>query len=174
MILEDLAFDGLQGIKNDSYEDARGSFSRVFDRESLGVKFEVSQAGIAVNAKAFTLRGMHFQSKPYGENKLVLCTLGTVQDVVINLNTESPNYLKWKSVNIGKNEDYFGLLIPNGFAHGYLTLSDDATLLYFMDQSHVAFAASGLRWNDPKLGVKWLNEPKLLSQRDQEWPYLEA
>ena len=110
--------------------------------------------------------------EPFSENKIVECISGKVFDVVVDLRMESHTYGKHLEIEIGPLESHIGLFIPAGFAHGYLTLETDSTLIYFMDKEYSAENSAGLLWRDPNLSINWPFEPSLISERDLQWPCL--
>jgi dTDP-4-dehydrorhamnose 3,5-epimerase len=151
--------------------DARGNFTRVYCPElfaKAGINFTSTQVNIATSYKRYTLRGMHFQDAPLAEAKYVRIVKGSAQDVVIDLRPDSPTYKKWISV-ILTAEDQNGVFIPEGCAHGYLTLNDSTDFLYQMGRPYVPGHGKGVRWNDPAFGIKWLAEPSIVSDPDQKW-----
>jgi len=148
--------------------DVRGSFARLFDDEALrkaGLPHRFSQVSQSRNLKRGTLRGMHFQTSPHDEEKLVWCTHGSVFDVVVDLRANSPTRHRWLGVDLGGATDR-GIFVPQGCAHGFLTTSDDAELVYFITTPYVADAARGVRWDDPALGIVWPFPPSVISERD--------
>lgn len=150
--------------------DSRGSFMRTWDVSAQPNFFEINQSSITHNPKAGTLRGMHYQAEPYAENKVVVCVSGKVHDVVLDLRVDSPTFGLNSSFEIGPNSTYVGLFIPAGCAHGYLTLEDHSTLLYFMDKSYSEEHSRGVLWNDAKFSIYWPSTPILLTERDANWP----
>lgn len=172
MEIEDLNFAGLLGIKAPSYEDFRGSFQRLFEFDQDSFNFSVIQASIARNPQAYTFRGLHFQKPPVSESKLILCISGKIQEIVVQVEATSDCYLQNRTIIIGPKEEFQGLFVPVGFAHGYLTLTDDSNLLYFMDKPYDPIKAQGVRWNDPALGLKLIKKPRTISIQDTEWPLL--
>ena len=169
MITKDLNFGGLTGIKLIPKVDERGTLTRIFDYEFFSKSFKITQATTVQNPESHTLRGLHFQSHPYLESKIVLCVEGLVQDVVVDLRPKSPQYLKWYSMVLGPSEPLDGFLVPKGFAHGYLTLENNTQLIYFMDELFNVEKSSGIRWDDPKLNIEWKGNPRLISPRDSNW-----
>jgi dTDP-4-dehydrorhamnose 3,5-epimerase len=172
MELIPLALDGVFGLTSTNSKDERGSFLRVWDKTLLGMRFDLNQASAAVNPQAKTLRGLHFQEPPHAETKIIQCILGRVFDVLVDIRKESATYGEHISVVLGPDEKYQGVLAPKGFAHGYLTLELNSTLLYFMDQDYSVDAASGVVWNDPALQIKWPFLPEIISHRDAAFPHL--
>jgi dTDP-4-dehydrorhamnose 3,5-epimerase len=161
-------------IAPEPVEDERGSFARVFCRrefEAHGLNPELVQCSTSFNRKAGTLRGMHFQAEPHGEDKVVRCTRGSVFDVLADLRADSPSYRRWIGFELTADNRNLAY-VPRGVAHGFLTLSDDSEIFYQMSQFHLAESARGVRWDDPVLGIQWPRVPTLVSERDRGLPCL--
>jgi dTDP-4-dehydrorhamnose 3,5-epimerase len=159
-------------VELEPHADERGSFARLWDGALFaerGLEPALAQASLSSNPRAGTLRGLHFQTPPYEEAKLVQCVRGAIFDVIVDLRTGSPSYLRWEGFELGRGS-LRQLYIPKGFAHGFVTLADEAEILYFISAPYVPTAASGLRWNDPALGIRWPVEPRVISARDAGWP----
>jgi len=153
-------------------EDERGFFARTFSASEFaahGLEAAVAECSIAYNRARSTLRGLHYQSAPHEESKLVRCTRGSVYDVVVDLRPHSPTHLRWEAVELSA-ENRLALYVPAGCAHGYLTLDDDCELLYQISGPHVPDAANGVRWDDPALGIEWPGAPLVISSRDASYP----
>lgn len=153
--------------------DARGFFARVWCKEEFaahGLHTDLAQSNIAFSAKAGTLRGLHYQVKPYEEVKLVRCTRGSVYDVIVDLRSDSPTYMHWVGVELTESNHKM-LYAPEGFAHGYQTLTDHAEVTYHVSQVYSPLSERGIRWNDPKIGIEWpKTEVRIISGKDQSWP----
>lgn len=166
------ALPGVLRIEADPARDARGSFSRLFCAASfaaLGLDFSPRQTSVSRTAARGTLRGLHFQVPPSEETKLVSCMAGAVFDVVVDLRLDSPSYRRVVTTEL-RADDGVSLLIAPGCAHGVLTLSDDAVLLYHIDRDYDAARASGVRWNDPAFAIPWPFPPTVIAERDAAWP----
>jgi dTDP-4-dehydrorhamnose 3,5-epimerase len=148
--------------------DARGFFAETYC-ENDWAKFSLVQCNISHNDKAQTLRGLHYQKAPYQQDKYLTCTHGIIQDVIIDLREDSSTYLKWDSFILSR-ENRQWLYIPKGFAHGYLTLTDDVDIFYQMSQFYEKDYEAGIRWDDPTFDIFWLKEPLIISERDQRHP----
>lgn len=163
---------GAYTIELERFEDERGFFARSWCKaefESHGLNSNISQCNISYNKKKGSLRGMHYQAKPYEEAKLVRCTLGAIYDVIIDLRQASATFKKWYALDLSvKNHKM--LYIPEGLAHGYLTLEDDTELFYQMSEFYYPECARGVRWNDPAFNIQWPDEKILISARDQAYP----
>ena len=114
---------------------------------------------------------MHFQKPPYEEVKLVKCIRGKILDIAIDLRIDSPGFLKWEAVELsGENREM--LFIPEGFAHGFQTLTDDCEMIYHHSAPYVKESEGGIRWNDPLIGIKWPLPAVHVSERDSNHPLL--
>lgn len=154
--------------------DTRGAFQRHFCATSFreaGLAFTPEQVSHSYNAQHGTLRGLHFQRPPHSETKHVRCIAGAVWDVAVDLRSDSVTYGQWLAQELSA-ENGFGLLIPKGFAHGFYTLTEGATLLYATDYPWTKAAEGGIRWDDPTLGIDWPGEPAVLSYRDRALGFL--
>lgn len=163
---------GVLGIQSSAAFDERGSFLRIWDAVDFEGQFDLIQASAASNLRALTLRGLHFQAEPNDETKIVQCISGSVFDVAVDLREDSTTYRRCIARRIGPKEELQGLLIPKGFAHGYLTLEANSTLIYFMDQLYAPESARGIIWNDPALQIAWPSQPEVISDRDRNFPSL--
>jgi dTDP-4-dehydrorhamnose 3,5-epimerase len=155
-------------------EDDRGFFARAFCRREFdahGVASEVRQANISLSSAAGTLRGLHFQFPPACENKFIRCVRGAVFDVIVDLRPESPTFLQHTSVELSA-ENRRAFVVPPRFAHAFLTLTDDAEVLYLVSEFYTPAEEGGLRWDDPALGIEWPHEVAVISEKDAAWPLL--
>jgi len=155
--------------------DERGSFARTFcSREFAehGLETNFVQHSVSHSARKHTLRGMHYQSAPHAEVKVVSCIRGAIMDVIVDLRPHSPNYRRWTAYELSDTNNR-RLYIPKGFAHGFQTLSDDAVVSYLISEFYSPEAATGVRWSDPALGIEWPAMPTVLSEKDQAWPLLD-
>jgi dTDP-4-dehydrorhamnose 3,5-epimerase len=165
-----LEISGAFGIIEQPKSDFRGTFIRTFDVNTQLGSFEINQSSLTHNPKSGTLRGMHYQAEPHAENKVVICVSGKVFDVILDLREDSVTFGKNCSFEIGPNSAYLGLFVPVGCAHGYLTLENDSTLVYFMDKNYSEEHSSGVLWNDQKFSIDWPSTPVLITERDANWP----
>jgi dTDP-4-dehydrorhamnose 3,5-epimerase len=152
--------------------DERGFFARQWCQELLaqrGLSDRIAQINTANSSKAGTLRGMHFQRAPHSEVKIVHCPRGAVFDVVVDLRPDSPSYCRWHGVELS-GDNYRALYIPEGCAHGYLTLRDDTVLTYSTSHPYAPAAAAGVMYNDPAFGIQWPAPIQLVSGPDRAWP----
>ena len=166
---------GVWLIVPEPIEDERGSFARLFCRrefESHGLNAELAQCSASFNKRKGTLRGLHFQAEPYGEDKIVRCTRGVLYDVAADIRPNSVSYRRWCGFELSADNRTM-LYIPRGVAHGFLTLSDNTEAFYQMSEFHHPEASRGLRWDDPTLNIRWVDKPAVISDQDQGLPRLE-
>jgi dTDP-4-dehydrorhamnose 3,5-epimerase len=151
-------------------EDERGFFARTWcqrEFEIYGLNSHLVQCNISFNYHAGTLRGMHYQAEPYAEAKLVRCTMGAIYDVIVDLRPDLPTFKQWVAVELTA-ENRKMLYIPEGFAHGFQTLTDNSEVLYQMSEFYHAESARGVRWNDPVFAIEWPHAVhRIISARDQ-------
>jgi dTDP-4-dehydrorhamnose 3,5-epimerase len=157
-------------VKLSSFQDNRGRFSKIFLPENYS---EFRQVYVSHNPHTATLRGLHFQSSPFSERKIVLCLEGKVFDVVVAVEPNAAGHHEVYQITLGPDENYQGIVISQGLAHGYLTLMSNTTLLYFVDQEHIPSHSRRMKWDDPKLGIQWPQTPLLMSSEDLNAPFLE-
>jgi dTDP-4-dehydrorhamnose 3,5-epimerase len=152
--------------------DERGFFARSFCREEFerhGLEPAVVQCNVSHNQKRGTLRGLHYQAPPHEEAKLVRCTRGAIWDVIVDLRAGSFTRLKWFGCELTA-ENRRALYVPRSFAHGFQTLADDSEVLYQMAERYYADLASGVRWDDPEIGIRWPLAGPIMSARDRALP----
>ena len=158
-------------IEPEPVTDERGFFARTWCRnefEEMGINSNLVQCNISYNKARGTLRGMHYQKAPHAEAKLVRCTQGAVYDVIIDLRSDSNTFTQWYGVELSA-ENRKALYVPEGFAHGFITLKDDTELLYQMSEFFHAECATGLRWDDPVFSINWPIDVKVISKRDRAY-----
>ena len=156
--------------------DGRGFFSRTFDVhefEEHGLKSFVAQANLSYNHRAGTMRGMHYQVPPAAETKLVRCTRGAVYDVIVDLREDSETHLQHFGVELTE-ENRTALYVPEMFAHGYLTMTPDAEIVYQVGEFYTPGQERGMRYDDPALGIEWPVPIEVISDKDAAWPLLDA
>jgi dTDP-4-dehydrorhamnose 3,5-epimerase len=166
------AIDGVVLITPDKFSDERGFFSRIFCAQefaSAGIAFDVPQMNLSRNIRALTLRGMHYQEPPFAEAKLVHVTHGKIYDVVIDLRRSSRSYQSWFGVTLDSEVNQ-ALFIPEGCAHGFLTLEPKTDVLYQMGRAYVHGHAKGVRYDDPIFAIAWPAPPVTISEADLAWP----
>ena len=164
---------GAYVVELEAHADERGSFARLWCRDELreqGLDPELAQCSLSRNPRAGTLRGLHFQTAPHAETKIVRCVTGAIFDVIVDLRPESATHGEWVGVELDAARGD-ALYVPKGFAHGFQTLVDDTNVLYMISDPYVAAAAAGVRWDDPALGIEWPHaDPRTISDRDRSWP----
>jgi dTDP-4-dehydrorhamnose 3,5-epimerase len=173
-IVTDLTLSGLKLVERRRLSDARGFFSRFFCVEELGVagwNKPIAQINHSYNTWRGTVRGMHFQSPPHAEMKLVSCIRGEVWDVAIDVRAGSKTFLRWHAEHLSA-ENGRALLIPEGFAHGFQTLTSDVELLYCVSAAYAPEAEAGLNAKDPILAITWPLHIAEMSLRDAQHPML--
>jgi dTDP-4-dehydrorhamnose 3,5-epimerase len=172
MIFEETRLRGAYLLDLRPIEDKRGFFARTWCRRELeehGLTAEIAQANMSYNHHAGTLRGMHLQRPPFSEVKIVQCIRGAVHDVIIDLRPGSPTRGEWIGVELTA-ENHRMLYVPEGFAHGYLTLTDHAEVAYMVSQFYTPEAEGGVRHDDPAFGIRWPAEVRVISDKDRDWP----
>lgn len=163
---------GAYVVELERREDERGFFARSFCRrefEALRLEPLVAQCNVSWNRRKGTLRGMHFQVPPVSEAKLVRCTRGAIHDVIVDLRRESATYLQHFATELTA-DNRRQLYIPDLFAHGFLTLTDDAEVSYQMSEFYTPGAGRGIRYDDRALGIRWPAPVAVISEQDASWP----
>jgi dTDP-4-dehydrorhamnose 3,5-epimerase len=176
MIFSETKLQGAFIIDPEKLEDERGFFARSWcqrEAAAYGLLPQWVQCNVSFNKKKATLRGMHYQCAPSEEAKLVRCTRGAIYDVIIDLRPASSTYRQWLAVELTA-ENRCVLYIPEGFAHGFLTLDDNTEIFYQMSEFYAPVCARGVRWNDPAFGIKWPIEATVISSRDRSYPDFRA
>jgi dTDP-4-dehydrorhamnose 3,5-epimerase len=169
MNFEPLEIEGVLGIRENVMNDFRGTFLRTWDTNTKLGEFQINQASFTLNPNVRTLRGLHYQCEPFAENKVVFSPQGRIFDVVLDLREESPTFERHVSFEIGPKCTLIGLYIPAGCAHGYLTMEENSSLIYFMDKEYSRDHSRGVLWNDPKYGISWPQSPLHISDTDLGW-----
>jgi dTDP-4-dehydrorhamnose 3,5-epimerase len=176
MRFEQTSLPGIFVISLEPHHDQRGWFARTFCREELaehGIEMEVAQANTSYNERAGTLRGMHYQAAPHAEQKLVWCDSGAVFDVTVDVRDGSVTRGDWFATELSA-ENKRTLYVPEGFAHGYQTLTDGAEVSYLVSHRYTPEAERGVRWDDPSIGIEWPDvAERIISDRDRSLPGLE-
>lgn len=173
MIFTPTAIPGAFIIDIERKEDQRGFFARVACIDEFaahGIEFLPVQSSVSWNIHRGTVRGLHYQMAPHSEVKIVRCTAGAIYDVLVDLRPQSPACGQWIGVDLDAGNRR-SLLIPEGVAHGFQTLTDDTEIAYQMTTRYAPDAARGIRWNDPVLGIDWpLRDIAFLSETDGALP----
>ncbi len=163
--------EGAFVIELERRSDERGFFARLWCAEELagrGLDAGVAQINTAVSPRRGTLRGLHYQLAPHEEVKIVRCFRGAVFDVAVDLRPASATFRRWMGVELSADNARL-LYVPQGCAHGYLTLSDDVELVYLTSRPYAPQAARGLRYDDPAFGIDWPAEVTVISDNDRSW-----
>ena len=174
LIFHEIPLKGAYLVELTPHVDDRGSFARMWCREDFakqGLATDFVQGNASINPAAGTLRGMHYQEAPYAEVKLVRCLRGSIYDVIVDLRPSSPSYLDWYGVELSPSKLEM-LYVPEGFAHGFITLKPDSEVNYLVSAAYAPGAGRGVRYDDPALGIKWPASVNRISQQDLGWPLL--
>lgn len=156
----------------EKHEDERGFLARIWDREQFqkqGIKIDLVQGYVSHTNKKGTIRGLHYQIKPFAEGKLTRCTKGSIYEVILDLRGQSATFKKWQGFNL-KASDNKMMYIPPNCAHAILTLEDDTDFVNFSNQPYTAGYEKGIRYNDPSFKFKWPIKVKYVSPKDLAWP----
>jgi dTDP-4-dehydrorhamnose 3,5-epimerase len=168
MIFEQTVIAGVWLLEPERFEDERGFFARTWDPEefsSRGLNPAIAQCSVSFNHLGGTLRGLHYQAAPHEEAKLVRCSSGAIFDVALDLRPDSPTYKDWYGAELSA-ENHLALYIPEGCAHGFLTLADSSEVHYQISAPYSPEAGRGVRWNDPAFGITWPGEVLVINERD--------
>ena len=172
MIFHKTGIPGVFAIDLELHRDARGFFARSWCENELrdrGLTPRIAQCSLSFNERKGTLRGVHYQAAPWHEAKMVRCIKGSLYDVALDLRPDSPTYLQWFATELS-DANRRALYIPEGCAHGFLTLEDETEALYEISEFYHPEAGRGVRWNDPAFGIAWPAEVKIISDRDRSYP----
>lgn len=167
-----LSIPGLYVLQFSAFEDNRGKFTRIFcarELAEIGIEKPIAQINHSASKAVGTLRGMHFQNKPNAETKIVQCVRGKCFDVAVDLRQDSSTYLQWHGEYLDVNDDK-AFVIPEGFAHGFLTLEPDTELMYFCTEYYTPEAEGGVRYDDPTIGIEWPGKVEVVSDKDLGHP----
>lgn len=167
---------GAYVIEPEPISDERGFFARTWCHTEFadhGLNPNLVQCNISYNKKRGTLRGMHYQKAPHAEAKLVRCTQGALYDVIIDLRKGSDTFAQWFGVELTA-QNRKALYVPEGFAHGFITLQDDTEVLYQMSEFFHAESAAGVRWDDPAIRISWPGSISVISEKDKSYPDLDV
>jgi dTDP-4-dehydrorhamnose 3,5-epimerase len=167
---------GVMVLRSSPSVDERGTFVRTFDRAALaaaGLVVDFPEHSISTNVRRGTVRGLHLQRAPHEETKVVRCVRGRIWDVVVDLRPTSPTRGRWHAEELDGSAAT-ALYVPVGIAHGFQTLEDDSAVHYLISSPYVASAATGVRWDDPTLGIEWPEPPSVISARDLALPAFDS
>ena len=174
MVFKQTDLPGVYVVEPELIKDERGFFACSWKPQEFsehGLNTRLAQCNISFNKVRGTLRGLHFQMHPHEEAKLVRCTMGSMYDVAVDLRPDSETRYTWVGVELSA-DNHRMLYVPEGFAHGYQTLEDATEIFYQVSESYHEESSRGLRWDDPKLGIKWPLPVTAISKRDQEFELL--
>ncbi|SHE67188.1 dTDP-4-dehydrorhamnose 3,5-epimerase [Schwartzia succinivorans] len=174
MNIEETSLKGVYVITPQVFGDARGWFMESWSQrkmEEAGIFVDFVQDNHSFSAQKGTLRGLHYQLNPMSQAKLIRCTRGELLDVAVDIRKGSPQYGKWVSVRLSA-ENKKQIFIPRGFAHGFITLTDNVEVQYKADNYYAPECDGNIRWNDPQIGIDWELEPIILSDKDEKAPLL--
>lgn len=172
MIFNETRLPGVFEIHLEAMADGRGFFARIWcqrEFEAKGLNGRLVQCSLSFSRRKGTLRGMHYQVAPHAEAKLVRCNKGAIYDVVIDLRPQSPTFKEWIAVVLTAEKRNM-IYVPEGCAHGFLTLEDESEVTYQMSDFWNAESARGIRWDDPAFGITWPDNAEVVSERDRAYP----
>jgi dTDP-4-dehydrorhamnose 3,5-epimerase len=172
MIFHPTSLAGAFVVDLDRKQDERGFFARAFcakEFEQWGLRPQIVQANLSFSAKKGTIRGLHYQLPPASEPKFIRCIRGAIWDVIVDLRPESPTYLQHFGVELSA-DNRRAVYIPDMFAHGNQSLTDDAEMFYFVGEYYTPKCEQGLRYDDPAVAIQWPVPVTVVSEKDQQWP----
>ena len=175
MLFQKTKLPGVVELSLEPHVDQRGFFARTWCQNEFaahGLNPKLVQCSISFNQRKGTLRGVHFQAEPFAEAKLVRCTRGWIYDVVVDLRRSSPTFKQWVAADL-TSTNRKALYVPEGCAHGFLTLEDETEVLYQMSEFFNAESAGGVRWDDPAFQIVWPDKVQVISPKDCEYPNFE-
>lgn len=174
MIFRETSLPGVFLIAMESKEDDRGSFARAYcanEFKDFGLESRYVQANLCINNEIGIIRGLHLQSHPFSEVKMVRCIQGAIYDVVVDMREDSPTYRQWTGAELSGDNGLM-MYVPKGFAHGYQTLKEHAVAYYMVSAFYEQCSEYGYRFDDPKLQIEWPLVPSKVSKKDLSWPFL--
>jgi dTDP-4-dehydrorhamnose 3,5-epimerase len=172
MTFHETKLPGVFEIHLEAHSDERGFFARSWcakEFEEHGLNSRLVQCNVSLNLRQGTLRGMHYQAPPYAEAKVVRCTAGAIYDVILDLRDQSPTFKQWYATTLSADSHHM-VYIPEGCAHGFLTLADNTELFYQMSEVYHPESSCGVRWNDPAFQIVWPDKVAVISERDNTYP----
>jgi len=176
MIFTPTALTGATIVDIEPRQDERGFFARAWcqnEFEAQGLNGRLAQTNLSYNKKKGTLRGMHYQVPPHAEAKLMRCTRGAIWDMIVDLRPTSSTYRQSLGIELTA-DNHRMLYVPEGFAHGFITLVDETEVTYQVSEFYTPGAERGVRWNDPALCLEWPIAMQVISEKDAHWPDLAA
>lgn len=172
MLFKETPLKGAYMIELEKRGDERGFFARFFcakELSELKLDSQIVQINNSLSTYKATMRGIHYQLAPKQETKIVRCIRGSLWDVIVDLRPESQTFLKWFGSELNA-ENRRMMLVPKGFGHGFVTLSENTEALYLVSEFYAPELERGIRWNDPKIGIEWPLIPKIISGKDESHP----
>lgn len=170
----DTELAGVKIIEPDVLGDSRGFFFESYSKRKLadfGIADIFVQDNHSFSQKVGTLRGLHFQQEPHAQAKIIRCTRGKILDVAVDIRKGSPTYCRWVSVELSA-DNFRQIYVPTGFAHGFLTLTDNAEIQYKASDYYSSDCDRSIRWNDPAISIEWGVDSPILSDKDRDAPLL--
>ncbi len=175
MKFEELTLKDAFIFLTESHIDNRGIFEKLFSKnefDSIGIKKEIVEVNHSITRKKYTIRGMHFQKRPFTETKIIKCLKGRVFDVMIDLRGNSKTFLKWYGLILSE-DNYKMAVIPDGFAHGFQTLTNNCHMLYFHTEIYKKEYEEGIRYDDPIINIQWKHKASEISDKDKNYILLD-
>jgi dTDP-4-dehydrorhamnose 3,5-epimerase len=169
MIFTELPLKGAYSINLSKREDERGFFARFFcekEFQEMGLNTQWVQMNNSLSKLKGTIRGLHFQYPPNAEVKLIRCFRGAIWDVIVDIRKKSDTYGKWYGIELNE-ENRTMIYVPKGFAHGFISLTDNSEILYMVSSEYSKESEGTLKWNDPFHGIEWPIDPVIISEKDQ-------
>ncbi len=174
MKITELELEGAMIIEPKVFIDNRGFSSETFSKKTVkenGINFDFVLDYEAMNLKKNTIRGIHFQNNPHAQTKLVRVLCGEIYDIIVDLRKDSPTFKKWIG-HVISAENRKQILIPNGFGHAFITLTDNTSVLYKFDDYYDSKLVRTIKWNDPEIGIDWKCDAPIISVSDANAPLL--
>jgi dTDP-4-dehydrorhamnose 3,5-epimerase len=172
MKIYETPLEGAYTLELEKHGDERGFFARFFcEKEFLSAGLEVNfpQINNSMSARKGAIRGLHYQLTPNAEVKVMRCVRGAMYDVIVDMRLGSRTYLQWFAAELTA-ENRTMMYVPRGFAHAFLSLTDNVEVIYMASAAYAPASERGLRWNDPVINIKWPIQPVEVSDKDRSWP----
>jgi dTDP-4-dehydrorhamnose 3,5-epimerase len=172
MRFQELPIDGAYLIELQPIHDRRGFNARAWsaqEYEAHGLVNRIVESNVIFNRAKATLRGMHYQVPPMAEAKSFRVTHGAIYDVIVDIRQDSPTHMEWTSVELAEDTPRM-LYVPEGVAQGFMTLEDNTEVTYHVSASYSPGHGRGFRYDDPAFGIRWPLEPRVMSDKDRDWP----
>ena len=176
MLFTETGLEDAYVVELEKKEDHRGFFARSWDAKEFSkhnLNSKLVQCNISFSKKRGTLRGMHYQTKPFEESKLIRCTKGKIFDAIIDLRPSSKTFKKWFGIELTE-ENYKMLFVPEGFAHGFQSLVDNTEIIYQVSEFYTPGSELGIHWNDPAFNIKWPVKEKIITEKDNSWKFFDV